>query len=94
MKMYDVIVPNSEKETVKLDDYNADYGLFLLFNENDDFIGVVTFNDTSRTYQIETATNGKPMYRNYNTDNIVTFYNTIKEAFPGFYLKYLKTHNC
>ena len=68
MKMYDVIVPNSETETVKLDDYNADYGLFLLFNENDDFIGVVTFNDTSRTYQIETATNGKPMYRNYNTN--------------------------
>ena len=68
--------------------------LFLLFNENDDFIGEVTFNDTSRTYQIETATNGKPMYRNYNTNNIVTFYNTIKEAFPGFYLKYLKTHNC
>ena len=72
MKMYDVIVPNSETETVKLDDYNADYGLFLMFNENDDFIGVITFNDTSRTYQIETATNGKPMYRNYNTNNIVT----------------------
>ncbi len=92
MKMLDVVLPDSH-ETVDLCDENADQGLFLVFSENRDFIGVILYDVDSNSYRLETATNGVSSCRDSNTNNLIVFYNKLQDRFPGSYLKYVKTQS-
>lgn len=90
MKMLDVVLPDSH-ETVDLCDGNADQGLFLVFSKNGDFIGVIVYDFDSDSYRLETATNGVSLCNDPNTNDLIVFYNELRDRFPGSYLKYVKT---
>ncbi|MGM9531919.1 hypothetical protein [Intestinibacter sp.] len=90
MKLQDVMI--SPPEAVTLSDRRADEGLFFVFDESDNFIGIVLYNMDTDSYYIQTATNLlNSLVDETHRETLEDFYDRLQKEYRHSYLKYIKT---
>ena len=89
MNLQNVVVPDA---AITLSDRYADEGLFFVFDDLDNLIGVVLYNFDKDCYYLQTVTNSRITLDNGTLgETLEDFYDRLQKEYKQPYLMYTKT---
>ena len=91
MNLQNVVVPDA---AITLSDRYADEGLFFVFDDLDNLIGVVLYNFDKDCYYLQTVTNSLIILDNGpQEETLEDFYDRLQKEYKHYHLMYIKTGN-